>query len=77
VTDTPGTAVVFLSVLEGIVYTVGAIFAAAALYLGNRLYNGQSVPFLNVFNPDAVAAQEAEMTAKRVVPVTPDFIRTG
>ena len=91
----------FLVVLEGMVYTVGAIFAAAALYLGTyvrtkiqknnfvfdslsqticfwiflcasslflfiylfwlffqfflgmRWYKGQSVPFMNVFNPDS------------------------
>ena len=43
----------FLVVLEGMVYTVGAIFAAAALYLGMRWYKGQSVPFMNVFNPDS------------------------
>ena len=27
----------FLVVLEGMVYTVGAIFAAAALYLGKKI----------------------------------------
>ena len=73
----PGPAVVFLSVLEGVVYTVGAIFAAAALYFGNRMYNGQSVPFLNVFNPDSAAHHDVELSNKRAVPVTPDFIRTG
>ena len=32
--DSAGTGWMFLVVLEGMVYTVGAIFAAAALYLG-------------------------------------------
>ena len=32
--DSQGTGWMFLVVLEGMVYTVGAIFAAAALYLG-------------------------------------------
>lgn len=76
--DPAGPAAMFLLVLEGMVYTVGAIFAAAALYLGMRMYKGQSVPFLNVFNPDsAVHQRENEMSTKKVVPVTPDYIRTG
>jgi hypothetical protein len=51
--DEEGSAALFLVVLEGMVYTVGAIFGAAALYMASRLYNGQSVPFMNVFNPDS------------------------
>jgi hypothetical protein len=35
------------------VYTVGAIFAAAALYLAMRWYKGQPIPFMNIFNPEA------------------------
>ena len=50
--DSVGPAAMFLVVLEGMVYTVGAIFAAAVLYLLNRWYKGQSVPFMNVWNPD-------------------------
>jgi predicted membrane channel-forming protein YqfA (hemolysin III family) len=34
--DNAGPAAMFLVVLEGMVYTVGAIFAAAALYLGTQ-----------------------------------------
>ena len=36
-TDNSGPAAMFLVVLEGMVYTVGAIFAAAALYLGKKI----------------------------------------
>ena len=36
--DSSGPAAMFLVVLEGMVYTVGAIFAAAALYLGTYSY---------------------------------------
>lgn len=75
--DSAGPAAMFLVVLEGMVYTVGAIFAAAALYLLNRWYKGQSVPFLNVFNPEHVS-QEYEMSrpAAHRVPITPDEFRT-
>jgi hypothetical protein len=45
----------FLVILEGMVYTVGAIFAAAALYLGMRYYKGQPLPCMNVFDSDLSA----------------------
>lgn len=73
--DSAGPAAMFLVVLEGMVYTVGAIFAASALYLGMRWYKGQSVPFMNVFNPDSAVHQDVELPAKRI-PITPDVIRT-
>jgi len=73
-TDSAGPAAMFLVVLEGMVYTVGAIFAAAALYLGMRWYKGQSVPFMNAFNPDA--SQDLEMQPSKRMPITPDVIRT-
>lgn len=75
--DTAGPAAMFLVVLEGMVYTVGAIFAAAALYLLNRWYKGQSVPFLNAFNPDtAISSREFEMRPHQRMPITPDEFRT-
>ena len=52
-TDETTTSAMFLVVLEGMVYTVGALFGAAALYLASRLFHGQSLPFMNVFNPDS------------------------
>merc|ERR1712000_649693 len=55
-TESAGAAAVFLTMLEGMVYTVGAIFAAAALYLLSRWYKGQSIPFMQVFNPESSAA---------------------
>merc|ERR1712065_87659 len=42
--DSAGPAAMFLVVLEGMVYTVGAIFAAIALYLAMRWYRGGSLP---------------------------------
>lgn len=67
----------FLVVLEGMVYTVGAIFAAAALYLLNRWYKGQSVPFMNVFNPELnQSAREFDSRPHQRMPITPDEFRT-
>jgi len=74
--DSAGPAAMFLVVLEGMVYTVGAIFAAAALYLGMRWYKGQSVPFMNVFNPDSSMHQDLELAPTKKMPITPDVIRT-
>lgn len=75
-TDSAGPAAMFLVVLEGMVYTVGAIFAAAALYLGMRWYKGQSVPFMNVFNPESIVHQDLELVPTKRMPITPDVIRT-
>lgn len=74
--DSAGPAAMFLVVLEGMVYTVGAIFAATALYLLNRWYKGQSVPFLNVFNPDLNVNHDFELAPTKRMPITPDVIRT-
>jgi hypothetical protein len=75
--ETAGPAAMFLVVLEGMVYTVGAIFAAAALYLLNRWYKGQSVPFMNVFNPDVNQnSRDFEMRPHQKMPITPDEFRT-
>ena len=76
--DTTGPAAMFLVVLEGMVYTVGAIFAAAALYLGMRWYRGAPLPFVNAFNSDNVSSLERdfEMAPSRKMPITPDVIRT-
>lgn len=74
--DSAGTGAMFLVVLEGMVYTVGAIFAAAGLYLLNRWYKGQSVPFMNVFNPDLNVQHDFELAPTKRMPITPDVIRT-
>jgi hypothetical protein len=68
-------AAMFLVVLEGMVYTVGAIFAAAALYLLNRWYKGQSVPFMNAFSPE-LNQREFDQRPQARMPITPDEFRT-
>lgn len=75
-TDSAGPAAMFLVVLEGMVYTVGAIFAAAVLYLGMRWYHGHSIPFMNAFNPESSMHKDLEMQPYKRVPITPDVIRT-
>ena len=74
-----GAAVVFLTMLEGLVYTIGGIFGAAALYMASRWYRGESIPFMNVFNPHVESSnpmRDMEMAPTRRMPITPDVIRT-
>lgn len=66
----------FLGVLEAMVYTAGAIFAAIAIFVCLRLYKGQAVPFLNVFNSEASLHRDLEKAATIKMPITPDVIRT-
>lgn len=81
VTTGAGPAAMFLVVLEGMVYTIGAIFAAIALYLGMRWYRGASLPFMNAFNPEVAGnggspeTQLNRMQTKKM-PITPDAFRT-
>lgn len=76
--DSAGPAAMFLVVLEGMVYTVGAIFAAIALYLAMRWYRGGSLPFMNAFNPDSSMHQDIELSRRptKKMPITPDAFRT-
>lgn len=75
--DSTGPAAMFLVVLEGMVYTVGAIFAAAALYLLMRWYRGAPLPFMNAFNSEQASIQrDFELAPSRKMPITPDVIRT-
>jgi len=74
--ESAGAAAVFLTMLEGMVYTIGAIFAAIALYLVSRWYKGQSIPFMQVFNPEVTTMADLEMQPARRMPITPDVIRT-
>jgi hypothetical protein len=76
--DSTGPAAMFLVVLEGMVYTVGAIFAAIALYLGLRWYRGASIPFVKAFNPETSAPSDVELSRRpsKKMPITPDAFRT-
>jgi hypothetical protein len=76
--DSAGTAAMFLVVLEGLVYTVGAIFAAIALYLVSRWYRGAPLPFMNAFNPESAMETEVELhrTPSKRMPITPEVFRT-
>ena len=76
--DSTGPAAMFLVVLEGMVYTVGAIFAVIAIYLGMRWYRGASIPFMKAFNPESVPQSDLELSRKpsKKMPITPDAFRT-
>jgi len=73
--DSAGPAVLFINFLEGLVYTIGGLFACVGIYLGIRYRNGQSIPFMNAFNPEAQMDMEIA-ASKKSVPITPDVIRT-
>ena len=72
-------AAVFLSLLEGLVYSIGGAFTLFGLYAAFRWYNGQTIPFLSAFNsafnPD-YSSSDMENTAMRRMAITPDVIRT-
>lgn len=79
--ETAGPAAMFLTVLEGMVYTVGCIFGSIGLYILYRWYHGYSLPFVHVFSPDAMqanqmTAREFDMAPTKKMPITPDVIRT-
>jgi hypothetical protein len=71
VVESVGIGRVFITLLEGIVYTLGAIIAALASWFGWRWLKGERVPFFEAFTPTA----HDEPAAKRAY-VTPDVIRT-
>jgi len=70
----------FLTVLEGMVYTIGCIFALIGGYLVYRWHNGMSLPFMQVFSPDSMqqaqGQREFDMAPTKKMPITPDVIRT-
>ena len=65
---------IFIVILEGVVFIIGALFGAAGLYIGLRWYSGQPLPFADAFHPDARSDIEGEPLMR--MPITPDVIRT-
>jgi hypothetical protein len=65
----------FLIVLEGMAYTIAAVVLLAALFILNRWYKGQPIPFVNAFNPDS-SEHSFELAPTRRMPITPDVLRT-
>ena len=79
--DTGSSSAMFLTVLEGMVYTVGCIFGSIGLYILYRWYHGYSLPFMHVFSQEAMQAnqmttREFDMAPTKRMPITPDVIRT-
>lgn len=75
VEDDEEAGAIFLIILEGMVYAVGAIFFAAAAFLAYRWYAGESVPFASGFNSE-LSAKEFEMKPTKKMAITPDEFRT-
>jgi len=77
--DNGSSSAMFLTVLEGMVYTVGCIFGSIGLYILYRYYHGYSLPFMHVFSPDAMqemSTKEFSMASNQKMAITPDVIRT-
>ena len=84
--ESAGPAAMFLTVLEGMVYTIGSIFAMIGMYLLYRWYHGYSLPFMQVFSPEtmvnssrnggSMSQREFDMAPTKKMPITPDVIRT-
>jgi len=78
--DTGSSSAMFLTVLEGMVYTVGCIFGSIGLYILYRWYHGYSLPFMHVFSPDtmqeSMTNKEFAMAPTKKMAITPDVIRT-
>ncbi len=83
--ESAGPAAMFLTVLEGMVYTIGCVFFVIGMYLVYRWYHGYSLPFMHVFAPDAsqfprggqsLSEREFAMAPTKKMPITPDVIRT-
>jgi len=69
--DADGAGGVFMFVLEGMVYLVGALVCGAGTYMGVKWYKGQSVPYL------PAPTSDVEMRRKdAAVPITPDVFHT-
>jgi len=73
--DDEEAGAIFLIILEGMVYAVGAIFFAAAAFLTYQWYTGEAVPFASAFNAE-LSAKEFEMKPTKKMAITPDEFRT-
>ena len=69
--DDFGTGETVFSILEGMVYTTVALFAATVLYVGIRWYQGYPAPFF-LFHPKS-ASNEMKMGRTSRMLITPDI----
>jgi len=74
--DESGAGLVFMSILEGMVYVVGAVVCGGGTYVAVKFYKGQQVPYL----PSVQDGSETELidqsTGRANVPITPDVTYT-
>mmetsp|Transcript_30114 Transcript_30114/g.37774 ORF Transcript_30114/g.37774 Transcript_30114/m.37774 type:complete len:926 (-) Transcript_30114:391-3168(-) len=72
--ETAGAGSTFMSVLEGLVYLIGAVFVGAGALFAYRWYNGQPIPYMLVSQN---ADRDVEMRGRFRGPITPDVVHTG
>jgi len=70
-----GAGGVFMFVLEGMVYLVGAAVCGAGTYMGVKWYKGQSIPYLAAPTSDLEMRRGGSQDCAEV-PITPDVFHT-
>lgn len=66
--DNGGPGAVFMSVIEGMVYIVGAVVCGGGTYIAVKWYKGQNVPYI----PTPMAPETEMANTRSNVPITPD-----
>jgi hypothetical protein len=75
VDDGPGA--IFITVMEGTVYTIGIILFSLSVFVFVRWYKGYSIPFLDVFDANSrLHHSSGTMREMEMGPITPDVTRT-
>jgi hypothetical protein len=64
----------FVAILEGLVYLVGAVICGGGTYFAVKLYKGQGQV---AFSPLSTEDPDVEMTGRANVPITPDVTFTN
>jgi hypothetical protein len=73
--DGPGA--IFITVMEGTVYTIGIILFSLSVFIFVRWYKGYSIPFLDIFDANSrLHGSTSSMREMEMGPITPDVTRT-
>jgi len=75
-TDESGAGGVFMSLLEGMVYVVGAVVFGGGTYVAVKFYKGQTVPFVPNIQDGSTEDLIDQSTGRANVPITPDVTYT-
>ena len=71
-----GAGGVFMSILEGMVYVVGAVVCGGGTYVAVKFYKGQQVPYLPAVQDGSETELIDQSTGRANVPITPDVTYT-